>query len=376
MTEVARLFLRLGAIGFGGPTAHIAMLDHEVVERRRWIPRQEFVDALAATNVVPGPNSTELVIHIGYRRGGTAGALISGIAFIGPAFALMLVLSWAYFRWQNVASISDVFDGIKPAVIAVLTVTLWRLFRSSVKDVPQLLLMCGAGMLTYWFTTWEPLILLAAGAIGIWLYQPARLYPKLPLTSVVPWPLAVLPVAAAAAFAWHPGTLVDLGALFLRTGGLLFGGGYVMIPLIQGDVVERFGWLTRQQFLDGVALGQVTPGPIIITATFVGYGAAGFPGAIVATLAVFAPSFVFAIAAARFLDRIRSWTWAQAFMKGVGPAVVGSIAAVSASLGRDAITDGWTAAIFVAGIALAWRFGPIPALALAGASGIIIGSAT
>ena len=376
MTEVARLFLRLGAIGFGGPTAHIAMLDHEVVERRRWIPRQEFVDALAATNVVPGPNSTELVIHIGYRRGGTAGALISGVAFIGPAFALMLVLSWAYFRWQNVASISDVFDGIKPAVIAVLTVTLWRLFRSSVKDVPQLLLMCGAGMLTYWFTTWEPLILLAAGAIGIWLYQPARLYPKLPLMSVVPWPLAVLPVAAAAAFAWHPGTLVDLGALFLRTGGLLFGGGYVMIPLIQGDVVERFGWLTRQQFLDGVALGQVTPGPIIITATFVGYGAAGFPGAIVATLAVFAPSFVFAIAAARFLDRIRSWTWAQAFMKGVGPAVVGSIAAVSASLGRDAITDGWTAAIFVAGIALAWRFGPIPALALAGASGIIIGSAT
>ena len=376
MTEVARLFLRLGAIGFGGPTAHIAMLDHEVVERRRWIPRQEFVDALAATNVVPGPNSTELVIHIGYRRGGTAGALISGIAFIGPAFALMLVLSWAYFRWQNVASISDVFDGIKPAVIAVLTVTLWRLFRSSVKDVPQLLLMCGAGMLTYWFTTWEPLILLAAGAIGIWLYQPARVYPKLPLMSVVPWLLAVVPVAAAAAFAWHPGTLVDLGALFLRTGGLLFGGGYVMIPLIQGDVVERFGWLTRQQFLDGVALGQVTPGPIIITATFVGYGAAGFPGAIVATLAVFAPSFVFAIAAARFLDRIRSWTWAQAFMKGVGPAVVGSIAAVSASLGRDAITDGWTAAIFVAGIALAWRFGPIPALALAGASGIIIGSAT
>ena len=376
MTEVARLFLRLGAIGFGGPTAHIAMLDHEVVERRRWIPRQEFVDALAATNVVPGPNSTELVIHIGYRRGGTAGALISGVAFIGPAFALMLVLSWAYFRWQNVASISDVFDGIKPAVIAVLTVTLWRLFRSSVKDVPQLLLMCGAGMLTYWFTTWEPLILLAAGAIGIWLYQPARVYPKLPLMSVVPWLLAVVPVAAAAAFAWHPGTLVDLGALFLRAGGLLFGGGYVLIPLVQDDVVERFGWLTRQQFLDGVALGQVTPGPIIITATFVGYGAAGFPGAIVATLAVFAPSFVFAIAAARFLDRIRSWTWAQAFMKGVGPAVVGSIAAVSASLGRDAITDGWTAAIFVAGIALAWRFGPIPALALAGASGIIIGSAT
>ncbi len=376
LTQLLRLFLRLGAVGFGGPTAHIAMMDDEIVEKRRWIPRQEFVDALAATNMVPGPNSTEMAIHIGYRRGGTLGAVIAGVAFIGPAFVLMLALSWAYFRWQDVASVADVFDGIKPAVIAVLTVTLWRLFRSSVKDIPQLALMCGAGALAYWYTAWEPLVLLAAGAVGVALYLAPRSYPRIPLLSLAPWPLALVPVAAAAAFAWEPGALVDLAALFLRAGGLLFGGGYVLIPLIQDDVVDRYGWLTTQQFLDGVALGQVTPGPIIITATFVGYGAAGFPGAVVATAAVFAPSFVIAIGTARFLDRIRSWTVAQAFLKGVGPAVVGSIAAVSASLGRDAITGGWTATIFVAGLALAWRFGPIPALALAGASGIILGAAT
>jgi chromate transporter len=376
LTELLRLFLRLGVVGFGGPTAHIALMDEEIVEKRRWIPRGEFIDALAATNMVPGPNSTEMAIHVGYRRGGVAGAIIAGVSFIGPAFVLMLALSWAYFRWQDLASVADVFDGIKPAVIAVLTVTLWRLFRSSVKDVPQFALMCGAGALAYWYAAWEPLILLAAGGAGVALFLSPRSYPKLPLLSFAPWPLVLVPIAAAAAFTWEPGALVNLAALFLRAGGLLFGGGYVLIPLVEDDVVGRFAWLTRQQFLDGVALGQVTPGPIIITATFVGYGAAGLPGAVVATTAVFAPSFIIAIATARFLDRIRSWTVAQAFLKGVGPAVVGSIAAVSASLGRDAITGGWTAGIFVAGLALAWRFGPIPALALAGTSGIIIGATT
>jgi chromate transporter len=376
VAEVARLFLRLGTIGFGGPTAHIAMMDDEVVEKRQWIPRQEFVDALAATNMVPGPNSTEMAIHVGYRHAGTTGALVAGVAFIGPAFVLILALSWAYFRWEDVAAIADLFDGIKPAVIAVLTVTLWRLFRSSVKDAPQLVLMVAAGALAYSFTAWEPLILLAAGAVGAALYASPRNYPAIPITSIAPWPLVVPVAAAGAFFVWDPSALFDLASVFLRAGGLLFGGGYVLIPLIQDDVIERYGWLTQKQFLDGVALGQMTPGPIVITATFVGYGAAGFPGAVVATVAAFAPSFVFAIAAARFLDRIRSWKIAQALLKGVGPAVVGSIAAVSASLGRDAITDGWTAGIFVVGLALAWRFGPIPSLALAGAAGIIIGSIT
>jgi chromate transporter len=375
--DVFALFLKLGTVGFGGPTAHIAMIEDEAVTKRAWLPRSEYVDALAATNMIPGPNSTEMAIHVGYRRAGVAGAIVAGLAFIGPAFVLMLGLSWAYFRWQDVAAIADLFDGIKPAVIAILTVTLWRLFRSSVKDVPQLALMCIAGALAYWFTAWEPLILLAAGVIGIGLYLAERPYPTLPMRMIVPWPLLAVPtIAAAAALAWDPATLGDLASLFLRAGGLLFGGGYVLIPLVQDDVVERYGWLTNQQFLDGVALGQMTPGPIVITATFVGYGAAGFPGAIVATTAVFLPSFAFAIIASQFLDRLRGWRVAQAFLKGVGPAVVGTIAAVSAQLGRDAITDVWMAGVFLLGLALAWRYGPLPALAAAGASGIIVGRLT
>jgi chromate transporter len=372
LVELFALFTRLGVVGFGGPTAHIAMIDDETVERRRWIPRNEFVDALAATNMIPGPNSTEMAIHVGYRRAGWLGGVVAGVSFIAPAFVLMIALSWAYFRWNDVAAVADLFEGIAPAVIAVLTVTLWRLFRSSVKDVPQLAIMAIAGALAYAFTAWEPLILVAAGLAGVALYMGVHSYPRLPLASIAPWPLFLLPLAAAF-FAWDPDALFDLAGVFLRAGGLLFGGGYVLIPLIQDDVVERYGWLTQQQFLDGVALGQATPGPIVITSTFVGYGAAGFPGAIVATVAVFSPSFVFAIATSRFLDSIRSWKLARAFLAGVGPAVVGSIAAVGAKLGRDAITDGWTAAIFLAGLAIAWRWGPIPAMGVAGVTGIAVG---
>jgi len=234
--------------------------------------------------------------------------------------------------------------------------------------VPQLALMAAAGALAWAFTAWEPLILLAAGLAGVLLYARPASYPRLPAFCFAPLPLA------AAFFAWEPGALVDLAALFVWAGGLLFGGGYVLIPLTQDAVVSQHGWLSEQQFLDGVALGQMTPGPIIVTATFVGYGAAGLPGAVVATVAVFAPAFVFAIAAGSFLDRIRSWRWAQAFLKGVGPAVVGTIAAVAAKLAPDAIDDVWRAAVFVAALAIGWRYGPVWAIVLGGGAGIAAGS--
>jgi chromate transporter len=371
LPELLRLFGRLGVVGFGGPTAHIALMEDEVVTRRDWLEHETFVEAFAATNVIPGPSSTEMAIYIGHRRGGVAGALVAGMSFIFPAFVMMLILSWAYFRWNGVASVADVFDGLKPAVIAILAVTLWRLFRSSVKDVPQLVIMVGVGALAYAFTAWEPLFLLAAGVVGIPLYLRPASYPKIPFLSVAAWPLIL-----AAAFSWHPHELGDLALSFLRAGGLLFGGGYVLIPLIQDSVTKQHAWLTRKQFLDGVALGQATPGPIVITATFVGYAAAGVLGAIVATVCVFAPSFVFAIGASNFLQQVRSWKLATAFLRGVSPAVVGSIAAVSVQLSRSAITDGWTAAIGVIGLGLAWRFGPLPALAVAGVGGIAIGRLT
>jgi chromate transporter len=368
--ELVRLFGRLGVVGFGGPPAHIAMLEDEIVRRRGWLSLDHFVDALAATNLIPGPNSTELAIHVGHARRGVAGGIAAGVAFIAPAFVLMLVLSWAYFRWTDVAAVAELFEGVQPAVIAVLVVALSRLFRSSVRDVPQLVLMAVTGGLAYAFTGWEPLILIAAGLAGILLYARPASYPRLPALCFVPLPLA------AAFFAWDPGTLGDLASVFLYAGGLLFGGGYVLIPLTQDAVVSQHGWLSEQQFLDGVALGQMTPGPIIVTATFVGYAAAGFPGAVVATVAVFAPAFFFAIAAGSFLGRIRSWRWAQAFLKGVGPAVIGSIAAVAARLAPDAIDDAWRSAVFVAALAIGWRYGPVWAIVLGGGAGIAAGQIT
>jgi chromate transporter len=376
LPELVRLFGRLGIVGFGGPTAHIAMIEDEVVARRGWIPREQFVDALAATNLIPGPNSTEMAIHVGYRRAGVLGGIVAGACFILPAFVLMIALSWAYFRWNDIASIADVFDGLKPAVIAILAITLWRLLKSSVKDVPQLVLMAVAGVCAYFLAAWEPLILLAAGAIGVLLYLRPEGYPQIRLPAIAPLPLLLTPALAASFFAWRPGGFGDLALVFLRAGGLLFGGGYVLIPLIQDSVTHQHGWLTQKQFIDGVALGQTTPGPIVITSTFVGYAAAGLAGAVIATLCVFTPAFVFAIAGGSFLDRVRSWKPASAFLKGVAPAVVGTIAAVSIDLGGEAITNGWTAAIFASGLALAWRFGPLPALAVAGTAGIAIGQLT
>lgn len=369
LREVVSLFGFLGFIGFGGPLAHIAMMEREVVEKRRWLSPARFVDALSATNLVPGPNSTEMAIHIGDVRAGIGGAIASGVAFIAPAFALMLLLSWAYFRWQTVPAVDDVFYGIKPAVIALIAVTSYRLFRGSVIDGKLAVIFVASGALVYAFRGAEIFVLLGAGVVGIILYEP-KLASRWSRFGAV-----ALPIAAVPAFVWDPGTLVDLALLCLRTGGLLFGGGYVIIPLLEHEVVDTFGWMTREEFLDGVALGQSTPGPIVVTATFVGYGAAGFLGATVATVAVFLPSFVFAIIASRLLTAFAQASLLRAALKGIGAAVVGTILAVTAHLARGAIVDGWTAAIGIMALAALVVLRPNSAYVIGGAAlaGLAIG---
>ena len=292
LREVLGYFGTLGVIGFGGPVAHVAMMERSAVHERGWITRQRFLDALAATNLIPGPNSTEMAIHLGYLRAGVAGAVGSGLSFILPAFFMMLGLSWAYFRYETSPAVGDFFYGIKPAVVALILVTAYRLFLTGV-GAPRsfvartgdwrLLAIFAVGLgLSLAYPGLEVAVLLAAGLTGLLIYGPQL---RAPTAS-----LAFVPLLAVPLLAWHPGVLLDLGWLCLRTGGLLFGGGYVTIPLIEGPVVDHFGWLTREQFLAGVALGQSTPGPIVITATFVGYGAAGLSGAVVATVAIFTPA--------------------------------------------------------------------------------------
>jgi chromate transporter len=358
----------LGVIGFGGPMAHIAMMERDVIERRGWMSRPRFLDALAVTNLLPGPNSTEMGIHLGYARGGLAGALLAGTAFIAPAFGLMVLLSWLYFRYQATPAVDDVFYGIKPAVIALIAFTSWRLFRGAVRDWSLATIFVASGVLTYVYPGAEIFVLLGAGAVGIALYGPLRQRLGLPAIGVL--------VLAAPALAWDPGTLMDLALFCLRVGGLLFGGGYVIIPLMEHDVVETFGWMTREEFLDGVALGQATPGPIVITATFVGYGAAGFAGAAVATVAVFFPSFLFATLSARYLDTRLSIEALRSAIRAIAAAVVGAILATTAHLGESAFVDGWTAAIglVAAAVLLRWNVHSALVIAAAALAGLSLGS--
>jgi chromate transporter len=357
LREVLAYFTTLGVVGFGGPVAHIAMMERTAVQERGWVTHRRYLDAIAATNLVPGPNSTEVAIHLAYLRAGLPGAVLGGLAFILPAFFMLLALSWAYFEYETVPEVGDFFYGIKPAVVALILVTAYRLFLtgvgkpaellSGVADRRLLLLFAAALVISALEPGWEVAVLLGAGVIGLLLYgPPLRLKPGANL---------LLPLLAVAPLAWEPAVLVDLAWLFLRTGALLFGGGYVMIPLLEGPVVEQYGWLTREQFLDGVALGQSTPGPIVITATFIGYGAAGFAGAAVATTAIFLPAFFFSVLASRFITAFGEAAWLRAFLKGIGAAVVGTILGATLRLAESAFVDVLTVAIGVAVIVLLLR---------------------
>ncbi len=329
LREVAALFLKLGVIGFGGPTAHIAMMEEEVVRRRRWLSREHFLDALAVTNMVPGPNSTEMAIHLGYLRAGVLGGVVAGLCFIGPAFLLMLVLSWAYVQYGTLPAVGALFWGVKPVVVAIIIAAAYRLARNALTSPWLIALAALAGLGAALQPGSEVWLLLGAGLLG---YLLTGWRPGLRLAVPLAAPLA-LAVAA-------PSPLLALAWVCFKTGAFLFGGGYVMIPLMEPEVVNTYGWLTHQQFLDGIALGQSTPGPIVITATFVGYLTAGLAGAVVATVAIFLPAFVIVLAGTGpFTRRLRHWQPAQRFLKGVNAAVVGTIVAASLPLARAALVD-------------------------------------
>ncbi len=379
LREVVGFFGYLGVVGFGGPMAHISLMERGAVEQRGWLPRRRFLDAIAATNLVPGPNSTEMAIHIGHLRAGVPGAVGSGVAFVLPAFLMMLGLSWAYFEYASKPAVGDAFYGVKPAVIALILATSYRLFLTGVGDWRAYLrregdwnllaIFAGGGAISYAFPGYEIAVLLCAGVVGLVLYGPVR-------PSARRRDMAIGLLVTAPVLAWDPGTLADLFLLCLRTGGLLFGGGYVMIPLIQDAVVSHFAWLTKDQFLDGVALGQSTPGPIVITATFIGYGAAGLAGAAVATLAIFIPAFFFAILTSKFIAAFGEAQLVKAALKGIGAAVVGTILAATARLGGPAFVDVPAVVIGVVALVLLmrWRLHSAALMALAAASGLLIGA--
>lgn len=377
LAEVAGVFLKLGVIGFGGPTAHLALLETECVHKRRWVDRQHFLDAVAATNLVPGPNSTELAIHLGYLRAGRLGGVVAGALFILPAFLLMLVLSWAYARYGAVPEVGALFAGLKPAVLAIIGVTAWRLARTAVTDRRLAALYLAGAAAALLSGTAEIAVLVLAGLVGMWLYAPppastgggggaaappapkdrsaGRLSAWLPL----PWLVSGTPPLAPLAAVVLPGPalLAAVAWVFFKAGAFLFGGGYVMIPLLEPDVVGRYGWVTRQQFLDGVALGQATPGPIVITATFLGFLAARWAGAALATAAIFLPAFLFVLfGTGPFTERLRGSPQARAFLKGTSAAAAGAIGAAALALVRPALAGPVQVAIFLAALVALVRY--------------------
>lgn len=349
--EVIRLFLRLGFTAFGGPAAHIAMMHDEVVTRRRWMEEQHFLDLVGATNLIPGPNSTEMAIHIGYERAGWRGLVAAGICFIMPAVLIVLALAWAYVEYGNTPQGDALLYGIKPVIIAIVVQALYRLVPTALKG--PLLAAIGVGALALYLLGINELIILFGGALLVVAIQAARRFPSsvaalLPLVVVKNW----LPQATAGAVV----PLDRLFLVFLKVGALLYGSGYVLLAFLRNDLVVNYGWLTDQQLLDAVAVGQFTPGPVFTTATFVGYVLAGVPGAIVATVGIFLPSFFFVALLARIMPYIRQSPWSAAFLDGVNVAALGLMAGVTWQLGRAALIDLLTILLALVATVLLFRF--------------------
>ena len=341
---LVRLFLRLGFAGFGGPLVHIAMLETEVVERRRWLSKEQFLEALALCQMLPGPASTQLGVLVSYLRGGLAGALVGGAAFVLPGFLVMLTLTLLYARWGALPALQGIFLGIGPAVVAVIGLSAWRLGRTACAGVGRGLLALAAFLLTAFLRLDTVIVLLLCG--GAWV-----LYRRLGAGRATV-AVSVLPLLVTAG----PEVYARLAWLWVKMGALVYGGGYVIIPVVRTEAVERFGWLSDRAFLDGLALGQVTPGPIVNLSVFVGYQAGGLAGAVLAAVSVFAPAFAVVLAAAPLMERLRRVEAMRHFLEGVNAAVVGAIVAATIPLAAGAIVSPFTAAVALASAALLVRF--------------------
>jgi chromate transporter len=348
--QVAALFLKLGFTAFGGPAAHVALMHEEVVRRRRWLSEQEFLDLVGAVNIIPGPNSTEMAIHVGLRRAGWPGLIAAGLGFVGPAVAIVLVLAWAYVRYGSTPQAEWLLYGIKPVVIAIIAHALWSLGRKALKT-PPLALLGAVVILLYVLGVNEIALLFGAGILFMILENARRLPPLRPHMG-----LLIPGAAASVALVAVPFSLPLLFLTFLKIGAVMYGSGYVLLAFLRADLVVRYAWLTDQQLLDAIAIGQITPGPLFTSATFIGYVLAGTPGALLATLGIFLPSFIFVALSSPLIPRIRSSAWAGAFLDGVNAAALGLMAAVTWQLGRASLVDPLTIVVAMAALGLLLRF--------------------
>jgi chromate transporter len=355
LAEVAQVALKLGFTAFGGPAAHIAMLREETVIRRQWLTDAYFLDLVGATNLIPGPNSTEMVIHVGYLRAGWRGLVVAGMLFILPAATIVLALSWAYVQFGSTPSGESLLYGIKPVVIAVVAQALWGLGRTALKG--PLLITVGIVAASCYFVGLNELVILFGSALLVLIVRTVQRLSRGRIEAAVAAPVGGLPLSLLMLqLEPVPVSLTTLFLTFLKIGAVLYGSGYVLLAFLRNDFVERLGWLSDQQLLDAVAIGQMTPGPVFTTATFVGYLVGGVPGAVLATVGIFLPAFVFVALLRPLVPRLRQSPWTAAMLDGVNVAAMGLMAAVTWLLGRDAIVDPLTATITIAAALLLIRF--------------------
>ena len=362
--QVTRLFLKLGLTAFGGPAAHIAMMRDEFVNRRRWVSDQEFLDLVGATNLIPGPNSTEMAIHLGYRRAGWPGFFAAGAAFIMPAMVIVTMLAWVYARYGSTPQATWLLYGVKPVIMAVIVQALWGLGRTAIKDALTGLAALAA-LAMYFAGAHEIALLIGVGlavSIGRNFGRAAH--------AVALAGAAVVSVAAVEAI---PFSLSRLFLIFLKIGSVLYGSGDVLLAFLRADFVQQLRWLTDRQLLDAIAIGQFTPGPVFTTATFIGYILGGLPGAVLGTVGIFLPAFVLVALSRPLIPRLRRSAWAGALLDGVNVASLALMAGVSWRLGRAAIIDPTTGLLALLSLVLLVRFRVNSAWLVAG--GALVGLA-
>lgn len=351
LRELVSLFLRLGVTAFGGPAAHIAMFHDEVVKRRGWLTDQRFMDLLGVTNLIPGPNSTEMAIHIGYERAGIRGLIAAGVCFILPAALIVGVLAAIYVEVGTTPAVQGLLYGIKPVVIAVVLQAIYSLLDKALKTWLlriAALIVFGLALLYV-----NEIVLIFGTGFLVPVILRVRRWQKRDTNSVGLLTVPLLFQVGATAAASVPVSLGTLFLTFLKIGSVLYGSGYVLLSFLRTDFVVSLGWLTETQLLDAVAVGQFTPGPLFTTATFVGYLVLGVPGAVVATLGIFLPSFVFVWAIRLLIDRLRQSETLSGFLDGVNAAALALMAAVTVQLTQSALVD-------------------VPTIILALASGILL----
>lgn len=370
LAEIARVFLKIGAMSYGGP-AIMGIMQAEIQEKRKWIDKKTFVDGLALVNMLPGPGATQLGIFIGHAKGGVVGGIIAGICFILPAFFIMFALAAAYLAYGALPSMRSAFYGIGPVVLGIFAVAVYRLGKNAIKERAQVVIAFAAAAAMLLPQIGVVMTLLIAGCTGIAVFDSRRhgvigfavvlagfvlvhglewLYAGSDAAPVVPAPAGIVP------------SLWELGTFFFKVGAFTFGGGLSMLAFMQEQVVVQLGWLTPQEFVDALVLGQLTPGPILMLAAFIGFKLKGIAGATIAAGAIFLPSFLMMLTILPLLKRMGNLVWLKAFMRGVGPAVIGALAVSLAQMAPHAAPDWTTWALLLGTVAiiLSRNFGPLP----------------